>query len=144
MHLKAHPTVPTPLLSLGILLLRAAEEGRVSSLPSSPLSSLIFSCFLCFGLSHIPSREFCSPGLDPVVVDILLVLLGLWRLLFSFSLCFFLLVFLAEGYTGRLCWGAAFLVCLWRVFSGCAFFMSSLEPDLCYSTGSFMTHVSLW
>jgi hypothetical protein len=78
------------------------------------------------------------------VVDVLLVLIGLWRLLFSFSLCFFLLVFLAEGYTGRMCWGVAFLVCLWRVFSGYAFLMSSLEPDLCSSAGSFMTRASLW
>jgi hypothetical protein len=29
-------------------------------------------------------------------------------------------------------------------FSGCAFFMSSLEPDLCYSAGSFMTCAFLW
>jgi hypothetical protein len=28
-------------------------------------------------------------------------------------------------------------------FSGCAFFMSSLEPDLCYSAESFMTRASL-
>jgi hypothetical protein len=61
-----------------------------------------------------------------VVVDVLLVLPGLWRLFFSFSLFFLLLVFLAEGYTGRLCWGAAFLVCLRRVFLAVLFFMSSL------------------
>jgi len=29
-------------------------------------------------------------------------------------------------------------------FSGCAFLMSSLEPDLCSSIGSFMTRTSLW
>jgi hypothetical protein len=29
-------------------------------------------------------------------------------------------------------------------FSGCVFLMSSLEPDLCSSVGSFMTRVSLW
>jgi hypothetical protein len=34
-------------------------------------------------------------------------------------------------------------MCLWRVFSGCAFLMSSLEPDLCSSAESFMTRVSL-
>jgi hypothetical protein len=78
------------------------------------------------------------------VVDVLLVLIGLWRLLFSFSLCFFLLVFLAEGYTGHLCWGVAFHGGSPASFSGCAFFMSFLEPDLCSSAGSFMTHASLW
>jgi len=29
-------------------------------------------------------------------------------------------------------------------FSGCAFFMSSLELDMCSSVGSFMTRASLW
>jgi hypothetical protein len=29
-------------------------------------------------------------------------------------------------------------------FSGCAFLMSSLESDLCFSAGSFMTRTSLW
>jgi hypothetical protein len=56
----------------------------------------------------------------------------------------FLLVFLVEGYTGHLFWGATFLVCLWRVFYGRAFFMSSLESDLYSSARSFMTCASLW
>jgi hypothetical protein len=30
------------------------------------------------------------------------------------------------------------------IFSGYVFLMSSLEPDLCSSAGSFMTHASLW
>jgi hypothetical protein len=29
-------------------------------------------------------------------------------------------------------------------FSGCVFFLSSLEPDLCSSAGSFITCASLW
>jgi hypothetical protein len=29
-------------------------------------------------------------------------------------------------------------------FSGCAFLMSSLAPDLCSSAESFMTRASLW
>jgi hypothetical protein len=103
------------LLSPGILLLRAIGEGLLSPF------LYVFSCFICFGLPPIPYREFCSPELNPMVDDVLLVLPRLWRLFFSFSLCFFLLVFLAEGYTERLCWGAAFLVCLRRVFMAVLF-----------------------
>lgn len=59
----------TSFLSPGILLLRATDEGGGKGLFSSLISSF-FPVFFLFGLFLIPYREFCSPGLYPMVVSL--------------------------------------------------------------------------
>jgi len=108
---------------------------------------MFFPVFFALVYPLIPFREFFSPGLDPVMADVLLVLPRLWRLFFFFL--FFFLVLFSVGFLGKRLHGTSVLgSCFSGVsptsFSDCDFLMSSLKPDLCSSAGSFMTRASLW
>jgi hypothetical protein len=81
------------LLSISIEMEERILFLNSSSIIEAPLSFFLFSLL---GLPPIPSWEFYSLRLDPVVVDVLLILIGLWRLLF-----WFFLVLFSVGFRGR-------------------------------------------